>query len=480
MMWVRARARGEEGLAMVVGLMVSFVVLMLSLVVVSQSIHSLNASGYDRQRLLSVNAAEAGVDYWWQYMQVTPAGSVDCGAKSATLGSGPNTTSFSANATFYGSDGTTEMACPFSDTTFPTYARIVSEGQIANSATTRHMESYIRLSPNYGGFGAAVLTVNSTNFSNDFSLNGQNGNDADIYVLNGNLTLSNQPNVAGNVYVPNGTATLSNNVDVKGALWANGTVTIDNPAKVEGNVLSSTGNLAGSGTIGGNASAAGTIAGGLSVAGTKTPGATLQAPPTQAFPQITGSTTAWVSAGYTVVDDTTYAGRPGATDCVKAYDWFRTVYPGSSLTNVVIRIPSTCTMANGNNDTNTIKGNVAFVSDGGFNLSQKSTWTAGTGIKKLYFISTYSSAACTGTKDVQTGNNTDFPPDKVEVFFYTPCSADMENQNAFNGQVMGGASPGSSVYIANNYNMSYRPVLVPGITGITGFKEDVQFVREIP
>ena len=33
---------------------------MLSTVVVAQSIHSLDSSGYDRERLLSVNAAEAG------------------------------------------------------------------------------------------------------------------------------------------------------------------------------------------------------------------------------------------------------------------------------------------------------------------------------------------------------------------------------------------------------------------------------------
>ena len=63
--------RDEEGMAMIVSLMVAFVVLMLSTIIVAQSIHSLESSGYDRQRLTSVNAAEAGTNEWWQYLQNT-------------------------------------------------------------------------------------------------------------------------------------------------------------------------------------------------------------------------------------------------------------------------------------------------------------------------------------------------------------------------------------------------------------------------
>ena len=62
----------EDGVAMIVALMVSFVVLMLSTIVVAQSLHSLDASGYDRQRLLSVNAAEAGTNAWYHHLQTTP------------------------------------------------------------------------------------------------------------------------------------------------------------------------------------------------------------------------------------------------------------------------------------------------------------------------------------------------------------------------------------------------------------------------
>jgi len=66
------RIRDEErGLAMVVALMVVFVVLLLSTVVAAQSIHNGNASGYDRRRLQSVGAAEAGLNYFYNYLEQT-------------------------------------------------------------------------------------------------------------------------------------------------------------------------------------------------------------------------------------------------------------------------------------------------------------------------------------------------------------------------------------------------------------------------
>ena len=55
----------------------------------------------------------------------------------------------------------------------------------------------MRLTPNYGGFGAAILAVNATTFSNNFDIYGSSGNDGDIYVLNGDLTVTDTPNIRG-------------------------------------------------------------------------------------------------------------------------------------------------------------------------------------------------------------------------------------------------------------------------------------------
>ena len=82
--------------------------------------------------------------------------------------------------------------------------------------------------------------------------------------------------------------------------------------------------------------------------------------------------------------------------------------------------------SNGNNDTNTIRGNLAVISDGGFTFSQMSNWKGtSTPVKNVYFISGYTAAACTGTKDITVGNNTNFDA-FTNVFFYTPCTANTE------------------------------------------------------
>jgi hypothetical protein len=246
---------------------------------------------------------------------------------------------------------------------------------------------------------------------------------------------------------------------------------VDNPAVIQGDALSSNGNITGSGAINDDATAAGTVSTStLTIGGVVTQGVTMPAVPTQTFPQITSSTAAWIASGYELVD---YSANVGATKCAKARDWIKNTWPGSAITNALIRIDVTCTFTNSNNDTFSIKGNLALLSDGGFNLTQRSTWngTAGS-IKNIHFISVYSAAACTGTKDISVSNFTTFNAN-TNVSFYTPCHATMSNLNAFSGQVLS-----TDVTINNNFKMNYKPVLVPGITGVTGFKQDISYIHE--
>jgi hypothetical protein len=49
----------------------------------------------------------------------------------------------------------------------------------------------------------------------------------------------------------------------------------------------------------------------------------------------------------------------------------------------------------------------------------------------------------------------------------------MSNQNAFDGQVVGG-----TVVIGNNWSMNYKPIVIPGAL-VTGFTEDVAYIREV-
>jgi hypothetical protein len=479
------RLRNDEGgVAMIMALAVAFVVLLLTTVVVAQSIHSLESSGYDRERVLSVNAAEAGTNQWYAYLQSTPALTMaadpGCSASGTlsiaqTVQSGPSAAAFNAVGTFYAADGATTMSCKtFTDTNYPSFVKVRSTGTI-NGSPNRTLETYVRLTPNYGGFGAAILAVNGTTITNSFTINGNSGNDGDMYFLNGNFRVTNSMTLSGNIYVPNGSAQLENTSTVKGNVWANNDVTLLNTATIQGDALSSAGNImgvvSGSATINDDATAAGSVdTSHITIGGIVTQGVTMPAVPTQTFPQITSNTAPWIASGYTLVDLST---STGATLCAKARDWILNRWSTSGITNPLIRINATCTFSNNNNDVFSILGNLAILSDGGFNLTQQSNWNGTTGtIKNIHFISVYS-ASCPGTtKDITVSNNTNFNA-YTNVSFYTPCLATMSNQNAFSGQVLS-----KDVSLGNNYKMTYKPVLVPGITGVTGFKQDISYIHE--
>lgn len=451
------RMREERGIAMVVALLVSMVVLLLSTVVVAQSIHSLNGSGYDRKRLLSVNAAEAGVDAWWQYVQTTALTTPGfCNTKTATLGSSPVASTYSATATFYASDGATQMACPsLTDSNPPAYMRVVSTGTVASN--TRKMESYGRLVAVRSGFSGAIISNTGTSSTNNLQINGDSGNDGDVYILNGDYSISTSPIIYGSVYVPNGTLSMSNNSSIQGNAWAYGDMSL---TAVSGWAKSTTGNISG-GSVGGSATALGTIT--SRVAGTSYPGTNPGPVPAQAFPQITSSTAPFTTNGYMPMSFTT---------CSAAVTYITSTWASGDLV-VSVAGGSPCVLTTGNT-TIALKGNLAIISDWGYNLS-KTEWTA-TSDHNLYIITSYpASTACSSSNQGITMDNlTDFAT-TVHTLIYTPCTATIENKTQFSGQVIGG-----TVNIRNHYTQNYQPVLLPGYGKITSFNQDVEYKREIP
>ena len=62
----------------------------------------------------------------------------------------------------------------------------------------------------------------------------------------------------------------------------------------------------------------------------------------------------------------------------------------------------------------------------------------------------------------------------VEVSLYTPCTINIANNAGFNGQVIGG-----TVVQTNQTTLSYKPVLIPGMS-IVGFQQDIAYIREVP
>jgi hypothetical protein len=456
---LRARFRGEDGVAMVLALMISFIVLLLGTTVVAQSISTLEGSGLDRRRTLAVHGAEAGLDELYQYFATTSPANLSTGPFSVAVDTRPQATSVAATVTYVNAAGST-MAPPFTTTSYPAGALVHS---VATSGTgvKRTMESYLSLTPRYQGFDQAILSANSASFSNSFTVNGMNGEDADVFVLNGNFSISNSSAVHGTIYAPTGSVTLSGNSKVYGDVWANLGVTTSNPNNVMRDVTSSTGAVSIGGHVYGDARSGATMTGASNVDGSVLQNSPQGPPPSQTFPTIGYNQSSWVAAGYT--NFRTF------TDCAAA----RTYVEGTWSGNTVVRIASTCAYNNSNNATVNVNGHLAIITDGAIDLSQKSTWNGITSTRQVFFISTAPAASCTGTKDITVGNSTGFNS-LVNVFFYTPCAISMNNANSMTGQVMGG-----TVTIGNLFVMNYRPVLVPGVAAITGFDEGIAYIREV-
>ena len=468
--------REESGVAMVIAMMVVFVVVLLSIVVFDMSIHNTGQAAYDRKRVTSIAAAEAGIDRAWNLVQFTAPGNLPCGTDvTDALGSQPGPATFTISFTWYKADNTAYACTPTdrpSQSSPPSAALITAVGE-TNTDVPRTMQTYVTLTPNYGGFGSAILAVTNTTFSNNFSILGQNGNDGNIYVTDGDLVIDNPVTVYGNVYVHDGTAQLRNNSQINGELWANGSIRLDNPSTVGTNVISSTGaidtNTDPGGVVGGFAMAGSTIEEPpLLISGSTYEFSPQGAPPTQAFPklcevEIAGVCTAmpWTAQGYTVTT---------ATDCATAQAFLDASLSGDK----VLWIPSGCAnLQIANNDVINFSGNLAIVTNGKITMENKNTWNGVTG-KKLFFISNYrpSLSCSSGAYDISTGNNSNFK--NASVLFYGPCTVTLNNQNDFTGQVLG-----NSVQILNHFTMQYQPVLVPGLDSIEGFNQNVVYIREV-
>jgi len=478
-MKLRWRMREERGAALIVALLVAFVVMMLSTLIIDQAIHNTDAAGANRARLTSVSAAEAGLNYYYNYLGKTAISDLSTSATTRTLGSDPGTSSFTATPTFYSDTaGTTVFAGTPSALNYPKAVKIVSVGT-TNSGDERSMETFIELDPIYGGLQGAIVTDSNTSFDNNFTVNGYNGNDADVYITSGDLNIpSGLETVKGNIYVKAGNAYVGTGLHLSGTLWANGYVELDHPqADVGGDAKSSTSSVTITrGIVRGDAYYC-TGSAPANVDGDEFNECDV-APPVSTFPQIPYTEALWTAQGYTVQ---TFS---GGSACTAARNYVEgsgagTFQGGAGVadpfTGVVVRITESCTYSNSNNATITVGKNLAIVTNGGVSLGQRSTWNGSGGTKNLYFMSPWPSAVSPScpAQDISMGQLTSFNS-SVWTFVYTPCKATMLNNNsAFQGQVIG-----VTTEIGNLFTMNYKPILVPGAK-IVGFDQDIAYIREV-
>lgn len=476
----------EEGMAMVVAVLVAFVVLLLSVAITAQVIHSVGAAGYDGQRLNSVSSAEAGLDWAYNKLEDTPIGSLWTGAHTGSTQGSTGAVSYSVTPTYFAN---TTGTAPFigipSASNYPASVKIVS---VATSRTgvTRTMESFMALTPVFGGVNGAIITNNPLTLGQRFTLSGNSGSDGDIIVNTGDFSApSGLESIQGNVYVPAGSALIGTNVHVYGSVWANLGVTVNQPqAVVDGDVKSTTaGTTVTQGTVRQGASYCTGSAPGSNVLGRQVQTCALGTPPAQAFPFIQYVRSAWASAGYYEKD---YRSA-GSTACTQALNWLKgtgsNTYNGGVLgtsggvptgySGVVILTPSTCQFAStAQTSTVNLGTNVAILAYGGINVSNNTVWTGTGATRNLFFMSPYDGTASQcPSQDVTVDTRNTFS--NVNVSIYTPCTAHVANNNGFNGQIVA-----NRVDITNAITLNYRPVLIPG-TAIVGFKQDVAYIREV-
>src|SRR5712692_4300566 len=187
---------------MVTALLVTMVVLLLGVVVIALSAHNVSQSAFDRKRVQSIGAAEAGLDAYLSALQ-TSTGSATCTPIDADLTTTPaahyhvTIQLYSAWPPVAGS----ELACP--PPSDPLGALVVSKGTAVvtgnPTAVSRTMETLVRLVPIYGGFNKAIFSDTILNIGNKLTLNGYQGNDGDVYT-NGDFSLNNNTLISGSVY----------------------------------------------------------------------------------------------------------------------------------------------------------------------------------------------------------------------------------------------------------------------------------------
>ena len=472
----------EDGLAMVTALLVTFVVFMLSIAVIRQAIHNVDASGYDQRRLRSVSAAEAGLNWAYNQLEYTEIADLweGTGGSPLTLDLGNGDVEVDVEVTYYEDEeglDPYDMSSP-SAASPPRSLKITSVGVTA-LGVERTMESFAILNPVYGGINGAVITNSNLSITNQFNLAGDGSDNGDIIVESGNFSApSGIEQIRGNIYVPNGSASVSTNAHIYGEVWANAGVSVSHPqADIDGDAKSTTaGVTVTSGVVNGNAYYCTGSAPGANVQGSKIQTCALGKPPTFGFPFVRFSQTAWEELGYYVYDvpDTgnectnarTYLEGSGAG----TYDDGAGVPAGN--TGVVIRISGTCSFDVTNNADIELGTNLAIVTNGAISLSNNSTWEGVGATRDLFFMSPYNGTSrnCP-TQNVSVSTRNTFT--NVEVSVYSVCTATVANNNTFNGQIIG-----YNTVIQGNFSMNYRPVLIPG-TDVVGFEQDVAYIREV-
>jgi hypothetical protein len=451
------RIHAEQGMAIVVAMVISMIVVTLGAASVSLAIHNSQASAYDRNRVQSIHAAEAGINYYFSHLQSGGTDDFQC-TISQTLNTTP-VARFDATVVFYDAAGF-PLACPLGDV-LPDSALIRSVGRTTSDAARRTMEARVNLVPLPGGpFGEyAIFSDGPPGFDSNVVVFGGDGVEGNVY-SNSDILVRSNSIIHGNID-GQGSVRLESTAEVNRSIHAASFVELDSDARVLENVTSagSSIRLDGNAQIFGDARAATTITvqSSAMIHEQVMPNSPSSPPPFQPFPELVFDPFAWGEAGYTVHT---------FLSCLDAKAFIAGIASGDH----VVRITSACDLAYSSNQQVTVRGNLAIVSNGSLSMGSN-TFFANEGeehtLHLLFGLGRMSPC------DIRFDSNSEIDLG-LRTVLYTPCAIDMRsNTLVVRGQMFGG-----SVLFNSNTQLTYEPIGVPGF-GETSFEEDVVFVREV-
>lgn len=468
----------DRGVALLVALAVTSIAAALATVIVGIALSEAYGSGRDRQRTVSADAAEAGVDLTYAQIQTATPTTLPCTLNGAVKAA-PDNPTYSVTVTYYDDAGTT-LTCPPTATDSPAKALISSTATAAQDvaggvARSMTMQALVNLVPvRANGFNKAILGNTGISLSNSGNVHGNDGPDADIY-SNGDITCTNNEYYAGRV-IAAGSITFTNgsSCQTAGDLWAGHTVTTAKGA-VGGAVLAAGGavSLSGTTSVTSTVQASGSISWSSCNASKCYPNTTVPVPPSQPFPIVRDDATTiaqWQAAGFTELDSYTNCATV-VSDIVNKLK--------SLSADTVITTP--CAVGFSKNKGVLLAHDVAIFAEGGFSASQLTTFDSTTSdIRRMYWIVPYNAAASLpcSSPGITTGNQFS-SGNYVQMMLYSPCNITFANNGTYQGQVYSG----STVTTSNNFDLTYRPLPMYGVDPdslpVQSYDVDVDYKRQV-
>ena len=481
--------RGDDGIALMMALMVIVVATILAVAALNLATHTLNGSSIDRNRTQSVAAAEAALDNAVFTIQQAGA-TLPCTFLPGTLPTSPATANYSVTISYYSTNPPTgsPMTCT-PGTPFPTppaSAEITSKAYIGSSAATgRAMDAEITLTPQEG-LGDAIYGYNLISLSNNATMTrmaGSTAPDADMYT-NGNFVCSNNETIDGSVYAQGSiTAANGNTCSVTGSYEAVGNVNLDGQMTVGHNVVASgtpgnpsTINLKNV-TVGGSVYASGSLTTkNTTISGTSSSNGSTPAVPTQPFPQYTYQSSYF--SGWTI-DNNVSDCSASPTDTNSVY--YMVNHMSTATANTVII--TSCAITWASTSFNLAKDLVIF-STGGFTTTQKvQVDSTDSTTHNLELIVPYGTSCSGNNGQINFSNQTAMgngnTPDDIDTFLYSPCNVTLSNNQGITGQVY---SDGT-VTITNKWTMTMQEMPLYGaLVNATplSYIAEYDYKREIP